>query len=359
MKDLLSSEKKVSIIVPVYNAQRYLNDTLSDLVKQTYQNIEIIVIDDGSTDGSKEIIKEFARKDKRVIGRYINNGGPSRARNIGLDIANGEYIRFVDADDRIPKDSIRCMVNAYYKHTDVDLVIGNYKCIPSKEYFVGNSFKNEVVTQEEFANRFVSYVRSFYFGVPWNKLYKRKLIEANHIRFNEDILWSEDFIFNISYYDSCKKMFFLYMAGGVYKYYDRSGSITSSLNSQDKNYMDKINNFRYEKGVSYFRKYGKDKEFQLEWKYNNLYARLSVIAKNAEYGSIKERYQVFSEIIMNNEVYEYICEKCINSKLKIWWILKKAIVTKKCWMPFSFFVGKGFIVQIFKVKKRKKKETNF
>ncbi len=355
----MSSENKVSIIVPVYNAQRYLNDTLADLLGQTYHNIEIIVIDDGSTDGSKDIIKEFEQKDKRIIAKYINNGGPSRARNIGLEVASGEYIRFVDADDRIPKDSVRAMVNAYSKHNNVDLVIGNYKCIPSKEYFVGNSFRNEAVTQEEFANRFVTYVRSFYFGVPWNKLYNRKLIEKNHIRFLEDILWSEDFIFNIEYFDKCNKIFFLYMPGGVYNYYDRSGSITNSLSLQEKNYMEIINNIRYERGEQYFGKHGKDKEFQLEWKYNNLYARLSVIAKNVEYGSLKARYQKFREIIMEKEVYEYICEKRISSKLKIWWVLKKAIETGQYWIPFSFFACKGFFVQFFRIKKRKKKEARY
>lgn len=347
----MRAEEKISIIVPVYNAEKYLKDTLGDLIEQTYQNIEIIVIDDGSTDGSKEIIRDFQKKDKRIIAKYTKNGGPSKARNLGLDIATGKYIRFIDSDDRIPRDSTRWMLIPYLKLNDIDLVIGNYKCVSKKEYFAENLFCNEKVGQEEFADRFVNNVHSFYFGVPWNKLYKREIIEKNHIRFLEDVIWSEDFIFNVSYYEKCSNMFFVYTSRGVYDYYDRIDSITNSLGLLQNDYFDRINRIRFEKGKSYFEQYNKDSVFLLEWKYSNLYAKLSVIAKNKEYGSFKIRYKKFKEFLINQEVYSYICEKRRNSNLVIWRLLQKAIETKHYRIVFLLFVYKGYIARLIKAIK--------
>lgn len=98
--------KKISIIVPLYNAGKYIEQTIEDLITQTYQNIEIIMINDGSVDKSEDIVRKYAREDDRIKVISIENQGPSKARNVGLDLATGDYIRFVDADDRIPRDSM-------------------------------------------------------------------------------------------------------------------------------------------------------------------------------------------------------------------------------------------------------------
>ena len=145
----------VSIIVPVYNAGKYLRNILQDLLVQTYKNNEIIVIDDGSTDDSLEIIKEFARLDKRVKVVEIENSGAANARNIGLELAIGEYIRFVDADDRVPPESIEKMVSVYIENQNIDLVIGNYQAVPERGFYMGNDLESKVFMKDEFAKRFV------------------------------------------------------------------------------------------------------------------------------------------------------------------------------------------------------------
>ena len=103
----------VSVIIPVYNSSLYLQDILDDVKKQTYKKLEIIVIDDGSSDNSLEIARENERTDQRIQVYSFQNGGQSRARNIGLRIAKGQFIRFIDADDRVPADSIENMLSPF------------------------------------------------------------------------------------------------------------------------------------------------------------------------------------------------------------------------------------------------------
>ena len=201
--------ERISVVLPVYNAEKYIRDALVDLTNQLYRDIEIIVIDDGSTDGSASIIQDFKENDDRIQFIHTKNGGPSKARNLALEIAKGKYIRFIDADDRIPNDSMSNLINAYRENTDIDLVIGNFMTDIKNGYFTGSELQNENVDSKRFAEIFLDYLKSFYFGVPWNKLYKREIIEKYHIRFNEEIDWCEDFLFNVEYFSKCKRMYIL------------------------------------------------------------------------------------------------------------------------------------------------------
>lgn len=113
---------KVSIIIPSYNSQDYLERCLDSVINQVYKNIEIIVVDDASTDKTKEIIKKYAEKDRRIIPFYqTTNKGVSAARNVGLKAATGEYILFVDSDDSLTKDAVRRMIDISNKY-DSDFV---------------------------------------------------------------------------------------------------------------------------------------------------------------------------------------------------------------------------------------------
>lgn len=134
--------KKISIIVPLYNAEKYIEQTIEDLIAQTYQNIEIIMINDGSVDKSEDIVRKYAREDDRIKVISIENQGPSKARNVGLNLATGDYIRFVDADDRIPRDSIEQLMQPYLDDSELVLVIGNYRTIPEMGYFTGDKLPN-------------------------------------------------------------------------------------------------------------------------------------------------------------------------------------------------------------------------
>ena len=167
--------KKVSIVVPVYNMEKYLEKCMDSLVNQTLEDIEIIVVNDGSTDNSLKILKKYKRKhpDKIVIINQENQG-ISSARNNGIDIATGKYIGFVDSDDYIKYDMFEKLYNKIEK-TKSDIVVCNYKkyFMKNEEFIdvdmVKNINKNNIFEEPTILN-------NIYFA-PWNKLYKRSLFE--------------------------------------------------------------------------------------------------------------------------------------------------------------------------------------
>lgn len=332
----------VSVIIPVYNAEAYLRDIMTDLTNQSYQNMEIIVIDDGSQDGSAGIIQAFAEKDNRIQYIHIPNGGPSKARNIGLGLARGEYIRFIDADDRITSDSMRNMFLPFEENSDIDLVMGNYSTDADNRYFTGEEIEAGFVDSETFAEIFIKHIKTFYFGVPWNKLYKRDIIEQYQIRFNEAIIWCEDFLFNVEYFSKCKKMYFLNVPQGVYQYCTRENGITASISKTSLEEIDKIDKLRYQWMQKYCAAYGLQEIFELEWKYANLYENLTTITRYFRNDTLGMKYQKFKECISGEGAYQYISIKCKETHYKVWHLLKEACEKQKYRKAFLVFILKGF-----------------
>lgn len=189
---------EISIIVPIYNAENYLSECINSILEQSYTNFELILVDDGSTDKSIEICKEFNNKDKRI--KYIRkeNGGVSSARNVGIRNSSGKYIAFVDSDDYIEKDFLKNLIN----YDGYDLIIGGYKEFYNhkKGVFIENE---KIITLKNNAKDIDNLVYQnkvnilLYF--PWNKLYKRSIIVNNNLYFNENLISSEDTIFTIDY----------------------------------------------------------------------------------------------------------------------------------------------------------------
>lgn len=170
---------KISVIIPVYNSSTYLRKCLDSVVNQTLKDIEIIVINDGSTDDSKNIIEEYTVKYKNIIFIDQENKGIGKTRNIGIKKATGEYITFVDSDDYIKEN----MLEEYYKYAkkhNFDLVIGSYiKKINNKEIiFENNKFKTGNVKTTPQILYLIEYG-------PWAKLYKREMLINNNIYFDE------------------------------------------------------------------------------------------------------------------------------------------------------------------------------
>ena len=118
-------DKLISIIVPVYNVEKYVAECIESIIKQTYQNLEILLIDDGSTDNSGKICDKYAEKDKRIKIIHKENGGVSSARNLGLDLAQGEYIAFIDSDDFVSNKYIESLYSAI-EHKDAEIVLSKY-----------------------------------------------------------------------------------------------------------------------------------------------------------------------------------------------------------------------------------------
>lgn len=210
----------VSVIIPVYNGAEFLEGCLRSVMNQTYRDIEIIVIDDGSTDESYEICQNLQREDPRIRLFTQPNSGVSVARNKGIQEASGQYIMFVDADDFLVDNGIAAIVNS--ASTGEDFVIGSYQSFRGK-YEATTMLENAVYTIDEIKLKFDSFDRLI--NTPWAKLYKRNIIMDNGIRFSELLPYSEDHTFNLDYVStitSCRVV-----DDVVYRY--RLGGIASSV----------------------------------------------------------------------------------------------------------------------------------
>ena len=222
-------DDKITVIVPVYNVENYLRKCLDSIMVQTYKNIEIIVVNDGSTDTSGEICKEFSGMDHRIIYIEQENAGLSAARNTGLNNMSGDYVTFVDSDDWIEQDYIETLYKKIVEY-QADIAVGNYYSYNEDEetyYFhiYGNSYYEKVYDNISiFENLYESQeMKSFALISAWGKLYKAKLFD--YLRFDKGKL-GEDGYFNQKMYLSVNKV--VYLNKGLYAYRQRSGSITKT-----------------------------------------------------------------------------------------------------------------------------------
>lgn len=212
----------VSLVVPVYNVKDYLAECLDSLVNQSYKRIEILLVDDGSTDGSGAVCDRYAGKDTRIRVIHKANGGPSSARNTGIENAKGQYLMFVDSDDRVHRDMVKvCLKNAaedrvlVFDHTsDPALFEGEIGDVPFAEYNV---------------KHFMEFFCADYVHSPISKLYRTDLIRENKVRFPEGISLGEDFLFNLRYFRCAPEKYLVLQRPLYYYRVDREGSLSSSF----------------------------------------------------------------------------------------------------------------------------------
>ena len=194
--------KKVSVIIPCYNVEKYLNDCFKSLDNQTYQNLEIIFVNDGSIDDSLLKIQEYCNKNTNAKVITKQNGGVSSAKNVGIDNATGDYIYFYDPDDIINFQLIEHLVNII-ESNEADFAITYCKRIKEKENLIKLSTRKEKCKKEKIIfnqDIFILLVNDYnIFTSVWNKLYKASIINTNHLRFNDNCLYGEDTPFNYNY----------------------------------------------------------------------------------------------------------------------------------------------------------------
>ena len=213
----------VSIIVPVYNVQNSVARCLESICAQTWKDIEVILVNDGSRDESFSICEQFREKDPRIVLVDKSNSGVSETRNCGMSLARGKYVQFVDSDDYIEPDFTERLVTAA-ETNNADLVIAPYwMVIPANSCKAGQALESlqenlgidtekkpddireygflpeGIYDRDTFALRLMEKPASFFYSVLWNKLYRREIIMAHDIRCDEEFTWSEDMLFNLSY----------------------------------------------------------------------------------------------------------------------------------------------------------------
>lgn len=222
----------ISIIVPVYNAEKAVSRCIDSVLNQDFKDFELILVDDGSKDRSGEILDEYAAKDSRVHVIHKKNGGVSAARNTALDAAEGEYIRFLDADDWMTQESDKLLLrNA--QNNNSDLVVADfYRVVGGSLARKGSILTNRVLSRQEYAEYMMESPADYYYGVLWNKLYRRDIIEKYHLRMDENMKWCEDFIFNLDYVLHAERITALQVP--VYYYVKTEGSLVSQNFSLQK-----------------------------------------------------------------------------------------------------------------------------
>lgn len=216
----LTKYPKVSIVVPVYKTAVYLPDCVESILAQSFADFELLLIDDGSPDESGAICDGYARQDSRVHAIHKENGGVSSARNLGIELAKGKYIVFVDSDDHIAPHYLQDLINAAGDNSDgKTLVISDYQPFsdsgPEKREFP-KPFAVDLVPGGMDARQFRDLIFGFIIFPPYCKLYRRDVILELGLRFNTSIRTAEDFDFNRRYLDGIDKV--CYISSVQYNY---------------------------------------------------------------------------------------------------------------------------------------------
>ena len=324
------NECKLSIIVPVYGVEKYIDKCLNSLVKQSLKEIEIIVVNDGSPDNSQKIIDKYVKKYPDKIKSYIKeNGGQGSARNYGLKKASGEYIGYVDSDDFVEKDMYKKLYNKA-KENNYDIVVcGNYN--------VSEDYQNKNI--DAFINNYNTDLENIFFGkmAVWNKIYKRDILIKNKLEFKEKV-WYEDLAFTLKAIMNSNT--FAFIDEPLYDYLIREGSTMNNSNVQrNLEILDAFNDI-----LSYIQHNKKEEYFsKIEFlAIDHIYISAIVRVLKAE-ADDKVKRETINKLLdyMNKKFPNYKNNKYINTLSKNRKIIYKLINIKMY----------GLINLIFKVKK--------
>lgn len=216
--------KLVSVIAPMYNGEKYIRDFIEQVRNQSYSNIELIIVDNGSKDKSLEIAKSMSEVNLKILIEDQKQG-PSAARNKGLAVANGEYIVFLDIDDKIDFNMIQALVSHLDKN--VDMVACRYEEVTERNEttFVLNPYSHPIEKIEHVRRNFEK--MAYGEGYLWNKAFKSQIIRDNHIRFREDIRVCEDQVFIAEYLNHCNGSV-AYINDVLYRYVKHPNSIMNA-----------------------------------------------------------------------------------------------------------------------------------
>lgn len=230
------SNPTVSVIVPAYNAEKYIENCVQSILSQTYTDFELILVNDGSKDSTSAICHRLAEQDSRITVIDQENGGSSSAKNTGLGVAKGSYIEFVDADDTLDATYMEQLLRGTAED-EADLCVGNmaFVVLDKGELVLSRptpKLHEGMFTLKEYLSYYKEYMPHAIIGSPCNKLFRRRIIEEHNLRFDETTKNNEDTWFNLAYLRYCKKVFV--SASPFYHYINHQNS------SASRRYIDDI-----------------------------------------------------------------------------------------------------------------------
>lgn len=295
---------EVSIIIPAYNAQAFIEKCISSVLQQTFVDFELIIVDDGSTDQTFEICSGIATSDGRIRVIHKENGGSSSAKNYGIQNAKGRYIAFVDADDTIDEDYIRNLYQGIALH-DADVCIGNVAFVNMVNDEIDSKRTVEmlggVFTLSEFMSFYSKYMPNAVIGAPWNKLYRRSIIIENSLCFNTSIKNNEDTHFNYEFLAKCKT--FYVSDSPYYNYISRIG-VASASRKYIPNIFD-IYVMTYNKAIEFLKatnSYENNVRFQNSYFIGLIIGAINGIVNNDMVSSNSEKIEKIKAICNHKDV---------------------------------------------------------
>ena len=275
----------ISIIVPVYNVEKYIDKCLKSLVNQTLKNIEIIVVNDGSKDKTQNIVERYKKENSNIILINPTNKGVAAARNIGLKIANGEYIGFVDSDDYVDKNMFKNMYNLAKKN-NYDCVQCNFFYTDYNKKIIGNKFCMEKFEVKKYMVNF--------FPVIWDKIYKKNILK--NICFKEGV-FAEDVEFLYKVIPNINSMG--YIEKPLYYYYQRFDSESRMFDKRIFDYIENWNGIiEYYKNLNLYNKFKLELEYcYVRYLYATFISRAATLKNKEDY---KNAYNLAKVNVKNN-----------------------------------------------------------
>ena len=338
----------ISIIMPVYNAGKYLDKAIESVKSQTYKNWELIIIDDASTDNSGEIMDRWVEKDQRIRVKHLSqNVGAGQARNIGIDISVGTYITFMDGDDTINRELYKEVTSRLTPDTDM-AVWGVTECYVDSN---GRVTETNLLAMEEGSfdtatkvkRRVIALEDKTLFGYQWNHLYRSSIIKDNNIRFTEMILY-EDYFFNLEIIEYVNSMVIVSHCG--YNYYKRGeDSVTNRFVPE---YYELSRN----RVKSMYRAYRRWQMYTPQVK-NSCGQRLmrytlSALVRNnyPEADMTRKDKRSFVKAIYKDQLYQKLAKHCYIEQLPL--RVLRGLINRRC-TTLILFMGK--LVYVIKEKK--------
>lgn len=302
---MIKQEILFSIIIPIYNVEKYLEECLQSVIYQTYTNFEVILINDGSTDKSKEICEKIILKDSRFKLINIENKGVSNARNLGIEKSIGEYLLFIDSDDYIENNTLD-KINKVIAEYNIDYIIyGINKIINNKNIINKLSKKDEFYkSKKEIKEILPLLINQEIINSPI-KVYKSKLIKENNLRFDTYLSIGEDYLFNIEYLDKIENLY--YLSDILYKYIIRNeNSLTQRFNINKYDELMYLNKKVYEIMSNSYYLSEKVISALSYIKLKNIYSCiLDIHKKNYHYNNYENKVCYIKKIINNYENIEF------------------------------------------------------
>lgn len=321
----------VSIIVPIYNSEKYLKRCLESIVNQTYKDLELILVNDGSTDSSLNICHEYANKDKRIIVINKENEGVSIARNCGLDKASGEKICFIDSDDYIESNMIEKMIKVFDNNNEIDMVISGYLKCNKKIRKISVTEEEKRIEKEDITQFVVDSCFKSFINSPFAKLISRKIIKENNLYFEEGVSMGEDLIFNLEVLKHIKGLILI----PDFLYYYMSDN-NMSLTNKPRNELFEEEMHMYQAVKKFVSESDKCKEYSARAEgYMIMVIRvyLSYIFLHNKSAALRKKY--INQLIENNEVIKALMESDMYGNINKF--VRYIVINKRTYLIYIFF----------------------